>query len=554
MRHAFLLICMASAVFAAPAARGQKFLDRSMNDWMNDLKQGAPEARRSAAFALGKLGEGAPEFVIDALTHSLRDKDAVVRDFAASSLGDVLTALGDQARPYWDKVGPVLQEALKDEAPRVRRSAAVALGAFGPKAVAARDDLIAATGDSAAIVRQNAAWALGKLGQEAGQESIEHLRDLLTDKEPLVRRDALHALGEIGNPIAHPAVAAMMQAAGAERDGVVRKAAVEALSKLVGKDDRADASALDPLLTDVDSETRYDAAFVLGMIGGSEAKEALPALREALKDEDPHFQELAAATIGGLGKDAAPAVEDLGKALTEAKEPVVRTNAAISLEHIGSASQKVIPQLLQALRYNDSASESQYNIVRPFAAEALSRIQSSERDPYPGVEAEVVAGVLPFIPSDPDPEVRHQCLWTLRNIQDLNKYKITPVLAGLLEETGPATTTLRYDAARILAGRLGDKAPDKTADVLLEMLTAESLVQFNGTNAKTRGVGGEGTAGTTQVNEDQGGDARWMAAEALGWLGRKAKRPDILKALEAAKTDKDEKLKEKATEALKAIQ
>src|SRR4029077_20876681 len=105
--------------------------------------------------------------------------------------------------------------------------------------------------------------------------------DLLKDDEPLVRRDALHALGELGNPTAHSAVSAMMKAAGAETDAVVRKAAVEALSHLVGPDDRGDAPALYPLLRDKDSETRYNAAFVLGLIGGREALEALTVLREA---------------------------------------------------------------------------------------------------------------------------------------------------------------------------------------------------------------------------------------------------------------------------------
>ena len=112
---------------------------------------------------------------------------------------------------------------------------------------------------------------------------------------------------------------------------------------------------------------------------------------------------------------------------------------------------------------------------------------------------------------------------------------------------------MRYDAARLLAARLHENAPNKTADVLLEMLTAQGLVQFNGTDAKTSGVGSEGTGGKTTVNVDQGGDARWMAAEGLGRLRRKANRPDILKALQDATQDKDAKLRDFASEALKAI-
>jgi len=184
---------------------------------MSELSDPNPELRRGAAFALGKIGadDADPRNVAEALTHSLRDKDAAVRDFAASGLGDLLTALNDRNRPFWAKTGAALQKALKeDDEPRVRRSAAFALGAFGAEAAPARDALIAASGDASPIVRQNAAWTLGKLGKEAGADGVERLRVLLQDDEPLVRRDALHALGEIGNPTAHPAVASMLRTAG----------------------------------------------------------------------------------------------------------------------------------------------------------------------------------------------------------------------------------------------------------------------------------------------------------------------------------------------------
>ena len=101
--------------------------------------------------------------------------------------------------------------------------------------------------------------------------------------------------------------------------------------------------------------------------------------------------------------------------------------------------------------------------------------------------------------------------------------------------------------------RLSDRAPDKTPDVLLDMLKNQGLQQFNKTDARSTGVGTEGTKGNTTVSDDQGGDARYMAAQALGWLGSKANRPDIVKALEAATTDKDARLKDAAKEALTHI-
>jgi len=549
MRRTLLLTVVTSAALGAagPAfGQGAGFLGRPMRDWLTDLNDPTPEVRRGAAFALGKIGgDAGPSTgqVIDALTHSVSDKDTGARDCAASGLGDILTALGEPGAAYWQKTGPALQKALKDGEPRVRRSAAYALGAFGPAAAPARSDLIAAAADPSAIVRQNAAYALGKLGKEAGPEGVAELRKLLKDAEPLVRRDALHALGDVGNPTAHPAVSAMLNAAGSESDPVVRKAAVEALSRLVGPEDRADAAALYPLLKDKDSETRYNAAFVLGKIGGTEAVEALPVLREALKDRDPHFQELAAASIGGLGKDAAPAVEDLGAALVGAKEPAVRENAAISLANIGPPAATALPQILQAIHGNDDA---KYATVRVRAAEALTNMH------MPGIQPAIPA-VLKLIQSDPDPRVRQLCVESLFGVEDLRGNHITPVLTALLDETAPETALLRYDAARMLAAKLTTDAPDKTIDVLLDMLKNKELVQFNGTNTQATGVGTEGAGGKTTVSEAKGGDARYMAAEALGWMGRKANRPDVLKALNDAARDDDADLKAKAKEALGRI-
>ena len=85
------------------------------------------------------------------------------------------------------------------------------------------------------------------------------------------------------------------------------------------------------------------------------------------------------------------------------------------------------------------------------------------------------------------------------------------------------------------------------------MLTNSTLVNFYGNETKVSGVGGEGTGGKSEVKTNQGGDARYMAAEALGWLGKKAKRPDIVKALENAAQDKDTKLSVEAKKALAAI-
>ena len=365
-------------------------------------------------------------------------------------------------------------------------------------------------------MRQNAAWALGRLGKDVGEDGVAQLRNLLKDDEPLVRRDALHALGDIGNPTAHSAVAAMLKTAGTETDAVVRKAAVEALARgpdaLVGKEDRENAGELYPLLRDKDPETRFNAAFVLGIIGGKEAVEALPTLVEALKDQNPHFQELAAAALQNIGPDAAPAAAALGDALTTAKEAKVRDNAALALAHIGPSAAGAMPQLLQALRYADSAPDAKFNWVRPHVAEAVADIG------YPGIK-DAIPTLLKYIRSDPDSEVRHFLVYALNNVEDLERVGAVEPLSAVLEEKDESTRMVRYSAARLLAGRLGAKAPPKTADVCMEMMVDPRLLIYIGTDAKVKGVGTEGTAGATETKQNFGEDARYMGATALGWMG-----------------------------------
>ena len=88
---------------------------------------------------------------------------------------------------------------------------------------------------------------------------------------------------------------------------------------------------------------------------------------------------------------------------------------------------------------------------------------------------------------------------------------------------------VRFSAARLLAARLQTRAPAKTADVLMKILTDPNLRIYNGTDAKVKGVGTEGTAGASEAKENFGEDGRFMGAEALGWMGRKANRPDVIR-------------------------
>ena len=219
---------------------------------------------------------------------------------------------------------------------------------------------------------------------------------------------------------------------------------------------------------------------------------------------------------------------------------------------MGAAAKTAVPALAAALKpVPDAPAEPSrnlpYEVVREMAAEALAQIG------YPHNEA-ALATIREVIRKDTNQNVRHRCVWALFNVRDLDRYDLTRVLAGVLEETASDSLLVRYDSARVLADALRDKAPDKTCDILLHMISNNDLKVFKGTDATVEGTPDESKGGTSTTAERTGGDARYMAAEAMGWMGKKSKNDlRIVAALREAAKDREPKLKEKALKALKEI-
>src|SRR5262249_43470628 len=182
------------------AARAQQFLGKPMPEWRANLAADkTPAERRSAAFALGKIGEPAVG-ALSKLAGALSDKDASVREAAAFAIGEICAA-GKVSPPDALKA---LCERLGDpkEDQYVRRSAAFALGCMRKADDATvRATLNAGLKDASAGVRQNVAWALGRLGDAAAPS----LKQALQDRDPLVRRDAAKALDLLSPDAAYTA-------------------------------------------------------------------------------------------------------------------------------------------------------------------------------------------------------------------------------------------------------------------------------------------------------------------------------------------------------------
>ena len=174
--------------------------------------------------------------------------------------------------------------------------------------------------DDDPLVRRNAVQALGAIEDP---RAVKPLIKVVNDKNPLIQRLAVKALGKIKDPRAvDPLIAVLLDK---RREAHVRMSAAEALGWL------EDPSAIEPLIValyDDHWDIRSHAAEALGRIKDPRAVEQLIL---ALRDQD--------ATVRGSAVDALArikdprAIEPLTAALTD-KNRVVRQKAARALTAI----------------------------------------------------------------------------------------------------------------------------------------------------------------------------------------------------------------------------
>ena len=118
MRRAILAAACALCLMLPASATASSFLDRKLEDWLHDLTTAKkPAGRRSAAFALGRLGERA---AIPPLIELLKSPEEKIRYSAVYALGDLATK-DDQ------NVIIALRPLLEDIAPNVRDATQAAL-------------------------------------------------------------------------------------------------------------------------------------------------------------------------------------------------------------------------------------------------------------------------------------------------------------------------------------------------------------------------------------------------------------------------------------------
>jgi outer membrane protein assembly factor BamB/HEAT repeat protein len=235
-------------------------------------------------------------------------------------------------------------------------------------------------------VRATAEAALVK----GAQRSLPLLRRFLD-----ADRDGLDVVTfQIIQRIGPPAIPLLANLLRHERDSV-RRGAINELIDLAPQTDGIQP-ALRRALKDEDPVVAGDAARALGALG-NRASASVGALISALSHEDPYVRVYVAEALASIGPGAAKATSALAEALGD-PVPGVRWAASEALGGIGPAAHPAVPRLIDAL-------QDEFLYVRIFAAGALGSIGPKAQSAREALRA-----------AADDPTMRSEAEWALSRI------------------------------------------------------------------------------------------------------------------------------------------
>ena len=350
-----------AALKDAPAADAERLLGLlrgfgkpALAVLLEAFKNPSPQVRAAAARAVGAMGREA-KTAVDPLFTLATDPEALPRAAALRAL----VALEAAA----EKLKPLLEAALRDAAPEVRRAGAAGVAGYGGGNAIGAAGLVDLIDDENPASRRSAIEGLGNMGAAAAS-ALPALMERLTDAE--LQIPAITAIGKIG-PAAAPAVPRLIEL---QKGGAVpvRVAALGALAGLA-KEASAALPAVHESLKDGDADVRVAAIPALTAIEKDEEK-IVAQLLQGLGDESGRVRRPSAAALAKFGERARAGTPALVAMLERDAD---RGVALLALKLIGVHS---VQDLLRAL----SVKEPQ---VRVFACEQLASLGAEAKDAIP---------------------------------------------------------------------------------------------------------------------------------------------------------------------------
>jgi HEAT repeat protein len=341
------------------------------------------KTRMAGLYAVRLIGPAKSPKVLPALVGALRDDpEPRLRESAALALGQAIPKAKEERIPIDDARDALISTMRTDAAGVVRQAAATAIGQLGPDAGKAVPSLGKALKDPHAETQAAAAAALHRLATQdrLGTVVAEALPDLLAvlrDPKAKVptRLYSIMAVGGIG-PDAAPALPGLLEVmTDTKTDADLRAAAAEAIGRL-GKGTEA-VPVLAKTLTASDSplKLRRAAAAALDQFG-TDAAPALAELRQALKDADKFVRCTAMHAIGGLGKELGMQRRDVVTALLACLNDTVLEVRVAAIETFGNLGAEALGDDLQAVvdKLTDAARDSRKD-VKEAAQNALKKLK-----------------------------------------------------------------------------------------------------------------------------------------------------------------------------------
>jgi HEAT repeat protein len=384
------------------------------------------EACYWACLVLSELGPAAKD-ALPELKPVLEHPDPEVRLQALLTLGEIGSASSTLI--------PDIAKALRtDEFGGVRYAAAYALGKIGTEGDAAAA-LEEAVGSDDAFLKMTAAWALARNNPD-DRKMVERAVRLIVDA---FKSDDIHlrraaAKAAVDFDISRDVLGPLLVEALADKDPLVVRNAVETLAQLGPK---ALAHVDDALQNE---QLRFYALMLIYRMG-PEAAPAVPALINALQNVSPdevQFRRELQFALGSIGAAAKPAAPILIKSLSSS-DAKISASAAYALGKIGPDARAAVPALRQNLR-------SDNQLVKLASIMALLRIQPRERS------LGIIAAPLLLKALDNENEiVRAEAAMAVGKLGALGR-RAMPRLKEMLKDESPFVRDAAAEALKELGG------------------------------------------------------------------------------------------------------